>query len=358
MSTIPRPNVATWPALVIALVAIVATAPHLGAFTSQVVGLTARVVDKPLIRKDVLRAPNITQEEVDAITASSTGVTGCLQADADPPIEVPTHTCVWWVLRITVNNLTGSPMAELMVVDRFGAELDGHPLSDVPVEVFVISHSRGHSGRDHFETQVRITWCVTQTTVVAFGECSGPDTPLQPGESAFLDVLVFTKLNPSGKQEYTSAGTYEMNSGAVAKWRDGDGTQRSASTPPIMVEASDSDADGDGFAAASDCNDADPGVHPTAAEIPGNGRDDDCNPGTLDEVTPTPAATETATPTATAEPPVEDEPTAAPTEDTATLSPTLAPTDTPTSTASSTPTETATPTPTLTATATATPEGG
>ena len=38
-----------------------------------------------------------------------------------------------------------------------------------------------------------------------------------------------------------------------------------------------SDADGDGFAWCNDCNDANPGVSPGAAEICANGIDDNCN---------------------------------------------------------------------------------
>jgi hypothetical protein len=49
------------------------------------------------------------------------------------------------------------------------------------------------------------------------------------------------------------------------------------------------DRDGDGFPSIDDCDDLDPEVNPGRVEIPGNGKDDDCNPGTPDEV-PTAAA--------------------------------------------------------------------
>jgi hypothetical protein len=45
---------------------------------------------------------------------------------------------------------------------------------------------------------------------------------------------------------------------------------------------SGADQDGDGFRWCEDCRDADPSVHPGAAEICGNGVDDNCN-GTVDE---------------------------------------------------------------------------
>lgn len=53
---------------------------------------------------------------------------------------------------------------------------------------------------------------------------------------------------------------------------------------PGSPDCTGQDRDGDGWASGScatapdgDCNDTDPAVHPGAVEIPGNGRDDDCN---------------------------------------------------------------------------------
>ena len=90
------------------------------------------------------------------------------------------------------------------------------------------------------------------------------------------------------------------------------------------------DTDGDGHAPPSDCNDANPAIHPGAAEAC-NGVDDDCDSVTDEGCPPTP----TTTPTATPIPP------------TATRTATATPTRTNTPTATSTSTQTATATPGL-----------
>ena len=57
----------------------------------------------------------------------------------------------------------------------------------------------------------------------------------------------------------------------------GGGTRRAWTVQVIA-----GDADGDGWTATPDCDDADPAVHPSANELIGNGIDDDCDPGTPD----------------------------------------------------------------------------
>jgi len=242
-------------ALAVVVVAIFVGASPFAAEESYVLTIEARLIEPPsLITKNVVKHPleMISQEEVDSLYFANTGVEpseqfDCQQADTNPPILVPIETCVWWVLRINVTNLFENPISNVMVTDHFSAELDGEPLDSMPVHVEEITHTAGQAGKKVFTTQVRILWCVTGNLGEEAEECvkKGDDRDLLgAGETATLDVLVFTKLNPSGRQEYTSPCDktmekdlcYELNSGATAKWIDTKtGSQMSASTEPIKV---------------------------------------------------------------------------------------------------------------------------
>jgi hypothetical protein len=58
---------------------------------------------------------------------------------------------------------------------------------------------------------------------------------LEPGETARIIILVSTDLNPSGQQEYSEPGIYELNSGATLRFDDCTGMQLSAVTDSIYV---------------------------------------------------------------------------------------------------------------------------
>jgi hypothetical protein len=47
-------------------------------------------------------------------------------------------------------------------------------------------------------------------------------------------MLVWTKLNSAGKQQYATPGDYTMNSGPTAKWEDVNGAPDSSDEPPSL----------------------------------------------------------------------------------------------------------------------------
>ena len=261
-----------WLAVVLTMAIISGGVVVVAAFTSQVVNITARVEQPPTIEKFAVADPQITQAEVDAITQADTGVTGCQPADTEWPIEVPTDTCVWWVVRIAVHNSFYTPMIDVLVTDRISAEL----------EAVILSLTGGEAQIMTQQLQDRLTWCVSGPLL---GDaCQAGGGQLDPGDGETLDLLVFTGQNPPGKQAYTSPGEYELNSGAVAKWLDPDGVQCGQqpggcpSTPSIPVTA----------VCVNSCSD------PTFAPAP--------TPTPTPTPAPAPALTATPTPTPTPTP--------------------------------------------------------
>lgn len=259
--------------LLLAILVVASGIAAFPAFESHVINVRARVIKPNIIEKVVLDDPlneagtsGITQEEVDQIVNQINDpldlvpdVTGCIEASLVPdplnpdPLVVPIETCVWWVLRISVTNTTVQDMHDVMVVDRFGSELGvGEFVDYVPVGVIPIYHTRGKPStglvEDGFFTQFRVVWCVTDGLTlpgpldpINDDTCIDPvpPTPLAPGDSEFIDLLVFTKYNPADHQEYTEPGPHTMNSGATVKWEQGaaGGPQASESTPSIIVTA-------------------------------------------------------------------------------------------------------------------------
>jgi hypothetical protein len=139
-------------------------------------------------------------------------------------------------------NESGQPMVDLAINDNFNAELAVQLLEENPdVIVGNVTHECADKyGNRTFVTQYSIDWDVSY---------------LAPNECVSLDLLVWTKYNSKGQclgceesggllpddcwnwQEYTSPGTYQLNSGATVKWLNQDGIQQSESTPPLEVVA-------------------------------------------------------------------------------------------------------------------------
>jgi len=212
----------------ITAVAVLAVAvPLVSAYEAHVINVKAHVKERFNVIKTMRLA---TQTEIDEYLAAHPEFSFPNEPNpgtVEYPDEVPIETCVVWVVTITICNPHDYPMTEVVVKDYFGAELAGEPLDDVPVDLDFKYHTRGKGKKekDPFTTQYRITWYVTYVD----GNVEDPEDPLdpldnsgvmEPGECAHVELLVWTKLNPSGKQEYTSPGLYTLNSGPTAKWFD------------------------------------------------------------------------------------------------------------------------------------------
>ncbi|MBI5184179.1 MAG: VCBS repeat-containing protein [Nitrospinae bacterium] len=108
------------------------------------------------------------------------------------------------------------------------------------------------------------------------------------------DVLAYALLKgPAGMAIEPSTGriTWAPGAGdagshavyvAVRDGKGGTGMQTFVLAVAGTSLSSSPDVDGDGFSPPADCSDGDPAVNPGAAEIMGDGLDNDCNPGTPD----------------------------------------------------------------------------
>jgi len=112
----------------------------------------------------------------------------------DGPEVVPTHTPQEWTVTIRAWNPFDETMTDVRVEDRFGGEF---AVEELAVEKGDVEYKyRGKTEK------VYLRWDI--------GE-------LEPGEMVELVLHVTTDHNPAGKQEFTSPGTYTLNSGAVLK---------------------------------------------------------------------------------------------------------------------------------------------
>jgi hypothetical protein len=113
------------------------------------------------------------------------------------------------------------------------------------------------------------------------------------------DALIWTLVaGPAGMTIDGSSGelcwtpALQETAAATVRVEDGRGGAAEQSFALRPADAADdpaldpADEDGDGWLSGDDCDDGDPAVHPAAAEVPDNGRDDDCNAATPDTLSP------------------------------------------------------------------------
>ena len=136
-------------------------------------------------------------------------------ADGEMTVEVGEE--IEWNVAIAVTNIPGDEitfMSDIVVQDRFGGELE--------IDNDIV---------DEGELEIKLSG-KTEKPKIKWDNFS-----LDENASATAVLDVSTDINPGGHQSYSTAGEYEMNSGAVLKFIDSEGTgfQLSAHTPQITV---------------------------------------------------------------------------------------------------------------------------
>lgn len=130
---------------------------------------------------------------------------------------------IQWKLRMWIHNLgyLGFDIEDAVIMDRLGAELeldDAYPPE--PIDPVLITAGEWKYWTKGQSKKVSLKWY---------------DVDVESGHTETFEILVSTDLNPSGKQEYTTSGCYDLNSGGVIKFKTPDGIQLSAHTEQISV---------------------------------------------------------------------------------------------------------------------------
>lgn len=139
-----------------------------------------------------------------------------IKAQAQESLTIKEGTETQWAVVIDIVNPFGFTMEDVVITDRFGAEIE----IDEPFP-FSITHGTVSYSTKGKSAKVFLTWEIGDVL---------------PGETARLILLVSTDLNPAGHQEYSTPGIYELNSGATLKFIDPEqDMQLSAHTDSIYV---------------------------------------------------------------------------------------------------------------------------
>ena len=204
----------TFLSVLVALVVLAGAVPLVSAYEAYTIDVKAYLKEEPFI---ITKFARLATDEEAALAGNPTNPPGISWND------VPVFTRITWVVTIAISNPYDYVMTDVIVKDNFSAELNGELISDVPLETLIKRYTKGKAPMKTIEPQqIRIEWEVGT---------------LAPGESATLELLVWTKFNPAGKQEYTSTGWYTMNSGPTMKWLDNFGHQWSAEAPSLTIHA-------------------------------------------------------------------------------------------------------------------------
>ena len=184
--------------LIVAGMALAILVPLVGAYEAHVVDVRAHVKGQPFTKTMRLAEPSDWEGMGIAFPNPPNGDDPGT-AEYDPvvtdPNSVPEKTCVVWVVTISVPNTEGYTMQRVTVRDNFNAE--------VAIAVMDFSHGT-----------VNIVVKPNQYSVNVWEFFN-----FAPGETAELELLVWTKLNKGDKQEFTSTGPHWINeSGVTMKW--------------------------------------------------------------------------------------------------------------------------------------------
>ena len=188
--------------------------------------------------------PDDTAESDEIILSPYDGFSKAIATSTEPdPYNVPMHTDVHWLLRIEIENIAGDDiitMEDVVVKDNLGGDLEMHlcfsgcdypgkQLIQPPSPAPEVSKKSGKTEKLHLSWDLAVLSDEDLTQL--YLEIS---TDVNPGQK---------KKDPVGKNEYTSDGEHDLNSGATLKFTDPDtGLQLSAHTCPITVTAFDPEA--------------------------------------------------------------------------------------------------------------------